>query len=287
MNAIPPDADRFNLSPRDFDALARFIGERSGIRVPPAKKAMVEGRLRGRVRALGFEDIRAYCKYLFREDGLAQEADEIIDAVTTNKTDFFREIEHFHFLRQTVLPRFAAEGRLEGEPLRLWSCAASTGAEAYSLAMTVAEFAAQARGFRFSVLATDICREVLDTGATAIYPEALIAPVPMALRTRYLMRSIDRAAALVRVVPELRRQVSFARLNLIETAYRLPYAVQIAFCRNVLIYFDKDVQSRVLARICDSIVPGGYLFVGHSETIAGFALPLKQVAPTVFERTEG
>ncbi len=287
MNAIFPEPDRFTLSQRDFEALARFIGAESGIRIPPAKKAMVEGRLRGRVRALDFPDMRAYCKYLFSEDGLAEEAEAIIDAITTNKTDFFREIEHFHYLSQAVLPRFAAEGRLEGEPLRLWSCAASTGAEAYSLAMTLAEFAARGRGFRFSVLGTDICREVLETGAAAIYPEALVAPVPMLMRQRYLMRSIDREAALVRVVPELRRLVSFARLNLVETGYRLPYAVQVAFCRNVLIYFDKEIQQRVLARICESLVPGGHLFVGHSETIAGFALPLRQVAPTVFERLQG
>lgn len=287
MNAIPPEPDRFDLSPRDFDALARFIGEQSGIRIPPAKKAMVEGRLRGRVRALGFADIRAYCKYLFREDGLADEAEAIIDAITTNKTDFFREIEHFHFLTQTVLPRLSEAARQDGEPLRLWSCAASTGVEAYSLAMTVAEFAERARGLRFSILATDICREVLETGAAAIYPEAQVAPVPAALRSRYLMRSIDRTAALVRVVPELRRVVSFARLNLVETSYRLPHQMQVAFCRNVLIYFDKEVQQRVLTRICECLVPGGYLFVGHSETIAGLALPLRQVAPTVFERVEG
>lgn len=287
MNAILPETDRFNLAPRDFDALARFIGEQSGIRIPPAKKAMVEGRLRGRVRALGYSDIRAYCKFLFHEDGLAQEAEAIIDAITTNKTDFFREIEHFHYLAQTVLPRLADAPRPDGGPLRVWSCAASTGVEAYSLAMTVAEFALRARGLRFSVLATDICREVLETGATAIYPEALAAPVPANLRSRYLMRSVDRDAALVRIVPELRRMVGFARLNLVETGYRLPYAVQIAFCRNVLIYFDKEIQQRVLARICESLVPGGYLFVGHSETIAGLALPLRQVAPTVFERVEG
>ena len=287
MNAILPEGDRFSLSQRDFDALAQFIGARSGIRMPPAKKAMVEGRLRGRVRALGFPDIRAYCKYLFHEDGLAHEADAIIDAVTTNKTDFFREIEHFHFLSQTVLPRLTAEGQFAGETLRVWSCAASTGAEAYSLAMTLADFAIRTRCLRFSVLATDICADVLETGANGIYPEALIAPVPATMRPLYLMRSIDRAAALVRIVPELRAQVRFARLNLIETDYRLPYPVQIAFCRNVLIYFDKEIQQRVLARICESIVPGGYLFVGHSETIAGFALPLRQVAPTVFERVQG
>jgi len=287
MNAISPEADHFCLSTHEFEQLARFIGERSGIRMPPVKKAMLEGRLRSRVRALGFPDIRAYCRYLFREDGLAHEGDLIIDAVTTNKTDFFREIEHFHFLSQTALPRLTAGGGFEGEPLRVWSCAASTGAEAYSLAMTLADFAARTRCLRFSVLATDICREVLETGVNAVYPEALIAPVPAPLRPRYLMRSVDRGAALVRIVPELRSLVSFARLNLIETSYQLPYPVQIAFCRNVLIYFEKNIQQRVLARICESIVPGGYLFVGHSETIAGLALPLRQVAPTVFERLQG
>lgn len=281
MSALPLP-DPFEMRQRDFERLSRFIVDVSGIRITPPKKIMVEGRLRHRVRALGFADITEYCDYLFHEDGLAVEAERIIDAVTTNKTDFFREAEHFHYLTEAVLPRLAEE--LHGDVLQVWSAAASVGAEAYSLAMTFADWSQMVHSLRWSILATDICREVLETGVQGIYPEAMIAPVPQEMRKRYLLRSRDREAAQVRIVPELRRQVTFARLNLIETAYRLPSAMHVVFCRNVLIYFDKPTQQKVLARICESLVPGGYLFVGHSETITGYALPVRQVAPTVFVR---
>ena len=285
MSALPQADDRFEMSQGDFERLSRFIVEVSGIRITPPKKIMVEGRLRHRVRALGFADIGEYCNYLFRDNGLVEEAERIIDAVSTNKTDFFREAEHFHFLTEFALPRLTDNGRhFQGEPLQVWSAAASIGAEAFSLAMTLAEWSQQAHPLRWSILGTDICREVLETAAAGIYPEAMIAPVPQEMRRRYLLRSRDREAALVRIVPELRARVTFARLNLIDTAYRLPTAMQVVFCRNVLIYFDKPTQQKVLARICESIVPGGFLFVGHSETITGYALPLRQVAPTVFER---
>jgi chemotaxis protein methyltransferase CheR len=286
MNAIstPDPNPNMDLSARDFDSLSRFIGEASGIRISATKKTMVEGRLRGRVRALGFATLRDYCIYLFREGGLAEEGDRIIDAITTNKTDFFREVEHFHFLTHTALPELTRNGAFQGEPLRTWSCAASIGAEAYSLAMVLADYSSEVRSLRFSVLATDICNDVLGVGAEAIYPEAMTSPIPQHMRARYLMRSRDRSASEVRIVPELRERVSFARLNLVDPGYRLPTQMQIAFCRNVLIYFDKATQHTVLSRICESIVAGGYLFVGHSETITGFSLPLRQVAPTVFAR---
>ncbi|CUW39576.1 Chemotaxis protein methyltransferase CheR [Magnetospirillum sp. XM-1] len=280
------DSDHeFLLSQRDFERLAHFVSGHTGIRLPPVKRAMVEGRLRRRVRALGFADFGAYCAYVFKENGLAQEGEFIIDAITTNKTDFFREPDHFRFLEQMILPQLASEGRIGfTEPFLMWSAAASIGAEAYSLAMVAAEFAQHHRGFRYSILATDVSTEVLTKAATAIFPAGMAEAVPLALRQRYMMRSRDRSLAETRIVPELRRQVSFARQNLNDPVYAIPRPVHVAFCRNVLIYFEKQMQQAVVSRICDCLAPGGYLFLGHSETIAGFALPLRQVAPTVFLR---
>ena len=279
------DGRGFQLSPRDFDRLARFVNGHTGIRLPPVKRAMVEGRLRRRVRNLGFADFRSYCTYVFQENGLAQEAEFIIDAITTNKTDFFREPDHFRLLGQVVLPQLALEGRVGfSEPLLMWSAAASIGAEAYSLAMVAAEFAQSHRGFRYSVLATDVSTEVLVKAATAIFPDDMAEAVPLSLRQRYMMRSRDRSLAETRIVPELRQQVRFARQNLNDPVYAVPRPVHVAFCRNVLIYFEKPMQQAVVSRICDCLAPGGYLFLGHSETIAGFALPVRQVAPTVFLR---
>ena len=274
------------LSRRDFDRVANFVNGHAGILLPPVKKAMVEGRLRRRVRALGFADFRSYCTYVFQQEGLAHEGDFIIDAITTNKTDFFREPDHFHFLAETVLPQLGLVERigLGGEPLQIWSAAASIGAEAYSLAMGAADFALQHKAFRFTVLGTDICSEVLTRAVTAIYPEEMVTPVPAAMRQRYLMRSRDRALAEVRIVPELRQRVTFARQNLNEPVYAVPKTIHVVFCRNMLIYFDKVMQEAVLSRICNCLLPGGYLFIGHSETVAGFSLPLRQVAPTIFLR---
>lgn len=282
---IDTDSSRFELSRRDFDELARFISGRCGIRMPPAKKALVEGRLRRRVRNLGFDDMHAYCTYLFQENGLSSEGDHIIDAITTNKTDFFREPDHFNFLVKTALPQLVLRNHLGmSEPLQMWSAASSIGAEAYTMAMVAADFALQNRGMRFSILGTDISSEVLRTATTAIYSEDMVAPVPAIMRQRYLMRSRDRTRAEVRIVPELRQNVRFARLNLKDSIYAVPKPQHIVFCRNVLIYFDKAMQEAVLSRICECMAPGGYLFIGHSETAGGFSLPLRQAAPTVFLR---
>lgn len=287
MNHIQDENDpkRFLLSRHDFDKLAGFVNGHTGIRLPPVKKAMVEGRLRRRVRDLGFADFKSYCAYVFEGNGLSQEGGFIIDAITTNKTDFFREPEHFRFLAKSALPRLALDEHVGfGEPLQMWSAAASIGAEAFSMAMVANDFALAHKGFRFSVLATDINMEVLERAATAIYPDEMIAPVPEAMRQRYLMLSRDRSRAETRIVPELRQKVSFARQNLNDSLYAVPKSLHVIFCRNVLIYFDKPMQEAVLTRICDCLLPGGYLFVGHSETVAGFSLPLRQAAPTIFMR---
>ena len=268
------------LSPRDFRRIGGFVSEVSGIKLPPAKRAMVEGRLRRRVRGLGFADFSAYCRFVFDDGGLEQESVHIIDAVTTNKTEFFREPDHFRVLTGLALPHLAPPGRVR--PVKLWSAACSNGAEPYTLAMVLAEYAGSHPGFDFAIAATDLCTEVLRTAALGIYPEAEIEPVPPALRRRYLLRSRDRSRGKVRIAPELRAKVRFLRLNLMDQTYGVKGPFDVIFCRNVLIYFDKPTQAAVVARLCDHLAPGGFLFLGHSETVAGFGMKLRPVAPTVF-----
>lgn len=272
------------LSERNFRRLAEFVHGYSGIRMPPTKKTMLEGRLRRRVRALELDSLDAYCQRLFEEGGLDAEVVHLIDAVTTNKTDFFREPEHFRFLAETALPQLAGRGCGFGHPFTAWSAAASTGAEAYSLAMVLAEFGASRHGFRFAVLATDICSEVLETGVHGVYPAEMVEPVPAELRRRYLRRARDPAAQTVRVAPDLRRLVHFARLNLVQGPYDLDLAAEVIFCRNILIYFDKPTQEAVTRNLCHHLAPGGFLFIGHSESLMGFDLPLRQVGTTIFQR---
>ncbi len=272
-----------HLSGKDFQRLASFIHDYSGIKVPPTKKTMVEGRLRRRVRARGLADLNEYCHHLFVDDGLRDEAVHLIDAITTNKTEFFREADHFRFLVEEALPTLLAERPPGNEKsVKLWSTASSIGAEPYTLAMVLADFAQAAAGFRFSIVATDISTKVLETALLGIYPEDMIAPVPMDMRRRYMLRAKDASRRVVRMSPQIRRLVRFGRVNLMETPYAVDRDLAIIFCRNMLIYFDKQTQQAVLKRLCAHLRPGGYLFLGHSESLAGSGLPLEPVGPTVF-----
>ncbi len=272
-----------HLSARDFDRLARFIHSRSGIKMPPGKKTMLEARLRRRAFALGMTSLADYCHYLFGQGGLDEEATDLIDAVTTNKTDFFREAEHFRFLTEKAVPTLLAEGGdLKRSPLKVWSAACSIGAEPYTLAMVLSEITNSVRDF--TILATDICTDVLKTAVRGIYPASMAEPIPSDLRRRYILRSKDSAVDSVRVVPDLRRCVRFGRLNLTDMPYGAETNLHAIFCRNALIYFDKPTQRKVASELCNHLQPGGFLFVGHSESLTEFDLPLRQVAATIFRR---
>jgi len=269
------------LSLRNFQRLATFIQDYSGIRMPDNKRTMLEGRLRRRMRLHRIEDVNDYCHFLFEQDGMAGEVIHLIDAVTTNKTEFFREPAHFSFLIDRGLKALVADGRRE---LKIWSSACSTGAEPYTVAMVMDEFCRAHRGHDYSILCTDICTEVLAQAIAGRFPEAMIEPVSMARRKAYVMRSRDAKRAEVRIVPQLRRKLAFARLNLMDESYPVDRDMDIIFCRNILIYFDKPTQARVLRRLCGHLRPGGYLFLGHSESIVGIDLPVVQIANTVFQK---
>lgn len=275
--------DRLRQS--DFRRLAAFIQDYSGIKMPASKITMLEGRLRHRVRDTGAANLADYCQTLFERDGLRSESVHLIDAVTTNKTEFFREPEHFRVLIRQALPSVLAD-RHAGDQVqvKLWSAACSTGAEAYTLAMVLADWREHHHGARFVILGTDLSTEVLAVAERAIYPESMAAMVPPEYRKRYLLRSRDRAKRLVRIVPELRSWASFARLNLMDSEYPFDHDFDVIFCRNVLIYFDKPTQHAVLQRLCRHLRPGGFLFLGHSESLAGMDLPLRSIASTVLRR---
>ncbi|MBF0611419.1 MAG: protein-glutamate O-methyltransferase CheR [Magnetococcales bacterium] len=262
--------------------LVDFFHSRTGIKVQPSKKTFLEGRLQKRLDQYGFVSMDQYCHWLFEEGGLHQEEALLIDLATTNKTDFFREIHHFDYLANQVLPLLQERGAGMLAPLRIWSAGCSNGAEPYSLAMVCQEFAQATPGFQFEILASDLCTRVLKEAVRAIYPHADVKPVPLPLRQRYLLRDVQQDE--VRIIPELRRQVRFYHHNLMELPYPPNTAVEVLFCRNLLIYFDKPTQREVLFRLCHYVKPGGYLFLGHSETVTGLDLPLQPMAPTAFRR---
>jgi chemotaxis protein methyltransferase CheR len=273
------------LTHQEFQRLAKFIHGYSGIKMPPSKLTMVEGRLRKRVRALKLASLADYCDYLFEKDGLKAEEIHLIDVVTTNKTEFFREPEHFRILADDLLPGIEASRRISSRaPIKIWSAAASTGAEAYTIAMVLAEFVAGQRDLPSVIFATDICTDVLQTAQRGIFPSEMLAPVAPELQARYVMRARDRTSDLARIVPELRALVRFGRLNLMNQPYPLDRDMDVVFCRNILIYFDKPTQLKVLSALCDHIRPGGHLILGHSETLSGLDLPVRPVRNTVFRR---
>ncbi|GAA0529767.1 protein-glutamate O-methyltransferase [Rhizomicrobium palustre] len=265
------------MSGRAFEKLARLVTEHTGIRLPASKKQMVEGRLRKRAHALGL-DVSGYCDSIFESETPSAEFQHVVDAITTNKTDFCREPDHFAYLTGHAIPSLVS-GRQR--LVKIWSAACSTGAEAYTIAMALADLSGS-YDFRFAILGTDICTEVLAIAARAIYSQEIIKPVGADWQRRYLMKG--RKLPELRIVPELRQRVHFAQLNLMSAQYPVDHDVDIIFLRNVLIYFDKETQRAVLGKLLQHLRPEGFLFLGHSESMVGTELGLREVGPAIFQR---
>ncbi len=275
------------LSPKEFDRLSEFIVTHCGIKMPPAKKIMLQSRLQKRLRALGMESFKHYCDFVLESPEGAGELVHMIDAVTTNKTDFFREPAHFQFLAETALPEYMSEGAgLAAKKFTVWSAGCSSGEEPYTLAIVLNEFVSQHPGFQYSILATDISTKVLEKARLGIYDQHLVAGIPFDLKQKYFLRSKDRDKALVRVAPELRSRITFQRLNLMQERLMIPEPADAIFCRNVLIYFERGTQCDLLNRLCRCLKTGGYLFLGHSETVHGFDLPLMRISSTIYRKIQ-
>ncbi len=265
-----------------FGKLSRYIEKQSGIQMPAAKKTMLEGRLRKRLKELGLRSFEEYCDFLFSRTGTG-EIVHMLDAVTTNKTEFFREALHFEYLCKTILPEFMQQQG--GEVFHIWSAGCSTGEEPYTLAIVLSEFAERNPSFRFSVFATDLSSTVLEKARRAIYTEDEITHIPVMLQRKYFARSRDRSKKLVRVTARVRAMVEFCRLNFMSASYAVKQRFHVIFCRNVMIYFDRKTKKTILHRLCSTLKPGGYFILGHSESITTITTPLAQVAPTVHRLT--
>jgi len=275
-------ADTDELSHKTFARFAEFITSELGIKMPESKLTMVQSRLLRRVRELQLKSVEQYSEYFFTSAN-AEERDHFINAITTNKTDFFREAEHFDFLTRVVLPSLSRPaGR--GSRVTVWSAGCSSGEEPYTLAMVLSEYALAQPGFDFAILGTDISTRVLNLAKEAIYQGSQTATVPAELRRKYLWQGRDKSQSLVRVVPALRQKVTFHRLNFMDANYGIRDMFDVVFFRNVLIYFDKPTQETVINKICRNLVPGGYFFAGHSESLAGLDTELCCVRTAVFRK---
>ena len=273
------------LSQSDFERLRALVYDEAGINLNSEKKTMLEIRIRRRLRNLDIASFSDYCRYVFRPEGKEQELIHLIDAVTTNKTDFFRESGHFEYLTGKALPDLAARFGPSRKSM-VWSAGCSTGEEPYTLAMVLAEYSQSHSGFQFNVLATDISTAVLEKARLGIYKSELVQPVPEQLRRKYFMRSRDPNSDLVRIVPELRARVEFRRLNFMDADFGLAETPEMIFCRNVIIYFDRATQVRILNKLVKHLARGGYFFAGHSESLQGMDLPLVPAGLAVYKKAE-
>jgi chemotaxis protein methyltransferase CheR len=268
-----------------FQSFSAFIYDKVGIQMPPAKKTMLEARLQKRLKELGLCSFEEYGEFVFSREGQNSELVHMIDVVTTNKTDFFREPGHFSFLTAKALPAVAKLREVTRlHPLRLWSAGCSSGEEPYTLSMVLSEYMAEHRDFDYALLASDISTRILETARNGVYPEDRAGDIAPNLKKKYLLRSKDRSRGLVRICPELRARITFRRINFMDADFGISEKMDIIFCRNVVIYFDKATQQTLMQKFHRQLRPGGFLFLGHSETLNGLDVDFKMVGSTVYQR---
>lgn len=269
------------LSDKEFKVLSNYIQTNYGIKMPPAKKIVLQGRLQKRLKKLQLPDFKTYTDFVFSKEGEG-EIIHMMDVVSTNKTDFYREPAHFEFLEEVLLPQLHSEN--SRKTIKVWSAGCSSGEEPYTLAIVFSEFKAKHPGFDFQIVATDISTQMLQNGANGIYKEEKINIIPMNLKKKYFLRSKDRTNPVVRVVKPLRDKVAFKRLNFMDNTYQMNDSFDIIFCRNALIYFERDNQEMVINKLCQKLNPESYFFLGHSESITNMNVPLRSVKPTIFKK---
>ncbi len=273
-------AYRATLTDEDFKRLAAIIERESGIKMPPEKKVMLQNRLKKRLYQLDMQDFKTYSDFVSHPTKGKREILYLLNFISTNKTDFFREAQHFSYLENEILPALLKQKT----SLKVWSAGCASGEEVYSLAILMQEVRHE-YNFDFSILGSDISDPVLRKASKAVYHEKDITEIPLKLRKKYFLRNKNPQKPLVRIVPEIRKKASFRYLNFMTEKYEMPYQFDIIFFRNVLIYFHKEVQYKVLTKILDNLVTGGYLFIGHAENVLGFQLPLKKAGPNIFQKT--
>jgi chemotaxis protein methyltransferase CheR len=266
------------LSDRDLSAIARLVYAKSGINLHQGKRALVAARLQKRLRHGGFHSFRQYIRYLQSDDS-GDELTAMLDAIATNHTAFFREPRHFEYLSQTVLPPLIARGGA----IRAWSAGCATGEEPYTIAIVLLERLGGFASRQIRLLATDLSTKALAAAASGVYKVARLQDVPHDYPRKYFVRDTSQGEGHVRVAAAVRTLVEFRQLNLLQPEDTIA-PQDFIFCRNVMIYFDRDVQQRVIGVLERRLAPGGYLFVSHSESLSGVTHGLRWVAPSIYQR---
>ncbi|HUI57590.1 MAG TPA: protein-glutamate O-methyltransferase CheR [Bryobacteraceae bacterium] len=278
-SVVHADADIRPLSAREFEQIRRLAHEKVGLDLRDGKETLVSARLGKKMRELHFRTFQEYYRYVV-EDKTGEALTGLIDALTTNHTSFFREPAHFEFLRRTILPDLRRRERIA-----MWSAACSTGEEPYSLAFCLLEELGEAALRRIRILATDISTRVLATAQRGAYPADRFEGIAAQQLRQHLLRGEQRCQGWYRVKPEVRAMVEFRRLNLMEGFAHLGH-FSVIFCRNVMIYFDRPTQQNLVNRLAGSLEPGGYLLIGHAESLNGVDHPLQYMQPAVYRKAE-
>lgn len=265
------------MDQRIFERFRDIIYAKSGITLGPQKVSLVSARVAKRMRALNIGEYEDYLRHVL-DDKSGNELVHLLDAISTNVTSFYRESQHFDFL-QSTLEQWREKGQTR---FRIWSAASSTGEEPYTIAITMLE-ALRQPGVDIKILATDISTRVLEVCMHGVYPESRVEPVPTALRQRYFSRFQDNGEAYYGVNDELRRLITFRRLNLSTPPFPMKGPFDFIFCRNVMIYFDETVRRGIIQEAHRLLKPGGYFVVGHSESLTGNSGPFRVIRPSVYQ----
>ncbi len=282
MNSGNNNFTNIQLKDSEFQQLSNYIFTNYGIKMPPAKKVMLQSRLQKRLRHLNLSNFKAYIDFVFSKEG-SHEIVHMMDVVSTNKTDFFREPTHFEFMQEVVLPELYEKHQKD---IKIWSAGSSSGEEAYTITMVMEEFIEKNGHVNYQIIGSDISTDMLQRAINGVYKMEKTITIPADLKKKYLLKSKDSQKKLVRVKPKLRTKVNFFRLNLMDHVYNAPKNFDIVFCRNTLIYFERDTQEKVINRLCDHLKPGGYFILGHSESITNMQVPLINIKPTIFRKKQ-
>lgn len=271
------------LSAEAYRTLSALVYQHSHIRLGPDKQPMLANRLRKRLRALGLVSYDDYCAVLRSGQG-PDEIEHLVDLISTNHTRFFREPEHFTFLTGRILPELLPRLAREGASLRVWSAAASSGEEPYTMSIVLSEFFREHRSVGWQVEASDISHRILDQAERGIYRLDARHALPPELLRRYFQRGVGAQDGTCRVKAELRQRVRFQRINLFQAEYPVPRDQHVIFCRNVMIYFDPASRAALVQKLTRQLAPGGFLLIGHSESLLDIRHDLEPVRQSIFRK---
>lgn len=276
---------QYILSNEEFELFRHLIYDSCGINLTLSKKELVKARLTKRLTKVGIDSFRDYYKYVTKTDKTGKELVHLVDSISTNKTDFFREKKHFDLLNTSILPSLISSKTKAGiKKLRIWCAASSSGEEPYTLAMTVFNHIKPDNGWDVKILATDISTRILQKAINGIYKEELLKDIPQATISAHFSRVLYEKTNCYKAKDHLRNIITFRRFNLMTPAFPFKNPFDFIFCRNVMIYFDSETQNRLVSKFYDCLPKDGHLFIGHSETLSRSDTSFKYIQPAVYRK---